>query len=323
MDHLDSFIDMLKAERGLSENTALSYRSDLKDFLEHNSNVTKTTKEGIKKYLQSLYKKGISASSLSRKISSLKQFFGFLQIENIIKENPALLIEHPKHSKKIPKYLIEPEVDLLLKNAKKDKTPAGLKFYCMLELLYATGLRVSELVSLPISTVQKKYNKNGFYKIDDFLIVTGKGKKERLAPVNKSAKSVLKEYLNIREALLGKNKSNWLFTTKVSFPKTKKFSGKIKIKKDSHTSRQQFALLLKNLATKSGIDSEKVSPHIIRHSFATHLLNRGADLRILQELLGHSDISTTQIYTHVLDSKLKKIVNQLHPLAKRSGSEEG
>jgi len=230
-----------------------------------------------------------------------------------------LLIEHPKYSKKIPKYLTEREVETLLKNAKKDKSPNGIRFYCMLELLYATGLRVSELVSLKISAVQKKYRKDGFYNIDDFLIIKGKGNKERLVIMNKTAKSILKDYLDLRAGLLGEETSKWLFTTKIKFPLTKAYkTKKLKPRKDGHLSRQIFALALKNIAGKSGINIDKVSPHIIRHSFASHLLNNGADLRVLQELLGHSDISTTQIYTHILDSKLKNIVNNLHPLAERN-----
>jgi len=316
MEYLTQFLDMVKAERGLAKNTLISYKNDLEYFIENTKNPTRISTIDIKNHLRQLYSDGISANSLSRKISSIKQFFNFLQLEEIIKDNPALLIEHPKHSGKIPKYLTESEVELLLKNAKKNKSPSGIRFYCMLELLYATGLRVSELVSLPVSVIQKKYKKDGLYTIDDFLIVRGKGNKERLVVINKTAKSILKNYLDLRKRLLNGEISKWLFTTKVKFPITRNDDKKLKIRKDNHLSRQIFALALKSVAMKSEIDEEKVSPHIIRHSFATHLLNNGADLRVLQELLGHSDISTTQIYTHILDSKLKNIVNTLHPLAK-------
>jgi integrase/recombinase XerD len=319
MEYLNKFLDMIKAERGLAKNTLISYKNDLEYFIKNTKNPIKITALDIKNHLRQLYSDGISENSLSRKISSIKQFFNFLQLEEIIKENPALLIEHPKHSKKIPKYLTEKEVDTLLKNAKRNKTPSGIRFYCMLELLYATGLRVSELVSIPISAIQKKYKKDGFFNIDNFLIIKGKGNKERLVVINKTAKNILKDYLDLRTSLLGEKHSKWLFTIMVKFPTKKNYPDKLKYKKDNHISRQVFALILKELALKSNIDEEKVSPHIIRHSFATHLLNNGADLRVLQELLGHSDISTTQIYTHILDSKLKNIVNTLHPLAKKSG----
>ena len=270
----------------------------------------------LKKYIEYLYNKGSSVSTLSRNISSLKQFFIFLQLENVIENNPAELLELPKKQEKLPVFLSEEEVDLLLDKAKEDSSNYGIQFYCMLELLYATGMRVSELVELKISDIQKKYRKDGLYTIDDYLIIKGKGSKERLVPINNRAKEILIKYLNLRERLLQNKHSEWLWTTLVNFSKTKKDT-KIKYKtKDNHITRQIFALNLKELAINCGIDIDKISPHIIRHSFATHLLNRGADLRILQELLGHSDISTTQIYTHIVDDKLKNIVNSLHPLAK-------
>ncbi len=185
----------------------------------------------------------------------------------------------------------------------------------MLELLYATGLRISELVEMKISDIQKKYRNDGLYTIDDFLIINGKGNKERLIPINKTAKDALIKYINLRESLLNGKKSEWLWTTMATFSKDKKDT-KVIFKKDNHIARQIFALNLKQLAIESNINPEKVHPHILRHSFASHILQRGADLRVVQELLGHSDISTTQIYTHIADEKLKKIVNELHPLAK-------
>jgi integrase/recombinase XerD len=318
MEYLDKFLSMIKAERGLAENTSISYKNDLEYFIKNNRNPLDVTTSDIQDYLKQLYEEGISVSSLSRKISSIKQFFNFLQIEGIIKDNPALLIEHPKHSQTIPKYLNEEEVKSLLRAAKRDRSPNGIRFYCMLELLYATGLRVSELVSLKISAIQKKYTKNRLYNIDDFLVITGKGNKERLALINKTARDVLKDYLDLRTKLLNGEISQWLFTTMVKFPVTETFKKTPKVKKDAHLSRQIFALMLKEVASKCGINPDRISPHVIRHSFATHLLNNGADLRVLQELLGHSDIATTQIYTHILDSKLKNIVNTLHPLAKKN-----
>ena len=316
--NIDNFINNLIVEKGYSNNTAMSYKNDLNNFFNFikKDNIDKIVFMDLKKYIEFLYNKGSSVSTLSRNISSLKQFFIFLQLENVIENNPAELLELPKKQEKLPVFLSEEEVDLLLDKAREDSSNYGIQFYCMLELLYATGMRVSELVELKISDIQKKYRKDGLYTIDDYLIIKGKGSKERLVPINNKTKEILIKYLNLRERLLQNKHSEWLWTTLVNFSKIKKDT-KIKYKtKDNHITRQIFALNLKELAINCGIDIDKISPHIIRHSFATHLLNRGADLRILQELLGHSDISTTQIYTHIVDDKLKNIVNSLHPLAK-------
>ena len=316
--NIDNFINNLIVEKGYSNNTAMSYKNDLHNCFNFikKDNIDKIVFMDLKKYIEFLYNKGSSVSTLSRNISSLKQFFIFLQLENVIENNPAELLELPKKQEKLPVFLSEEEVVLLLDKAREDSSNYGIQFYCMLELLYATGMRVSELVELKISDIQKKYRKDGLYTIDDYLIIKGKGNKERLVPINNKTKEILIKYLNLRERLLQNKHSEWLWTTLVNFSKIKKDT-KIKYKiKDNHITRQIFALNLKELAINCGIDIDKISPHIIRHSFATHLLNRGADLRILQELLGHSDISTTQIYTHIVDDKLKNIVNSLHPLAK-------
>ena len=317
-NYINNFLNNLIAEKGYSINTIESYKNDLNNFFEFikKDNINNITLNDLKKYIENLYKQDFSISTLSRNISTLRQFFIFLQLENIITENPAELLELPKKQEKLPTFLTEEEVDKLLSKAKEDTSNYGIQFYCMLELLYATGMRVSELVKLKISDIQKKYRKDGLYTIDDFLIIKGKGNKERLVPINQQAKNILIKYLNLRDNLLQNQHSQWLWTTLVNFSKNKKDT-KIKYKqKDNHITRQIFALNLKELAIECNIDINKISPHIIRHSFATHLLNRGADLRILQELLGHSDISTTQIYTHIVDDKLKNIVNNLHPLAK-------
>jgi integrase/recombinase XerD len=314
-EHLQSFLNNLLVERGAAKNTILSYKNDLTNFFNFVKD-EKITHELLKKYVVSLYEKGFSKASLSRNISALRQFFIFLRLENIIDNNPAELLELPKKQEKLPKYLTEDDVKKLLDFAKKDATDYGLQFYTMLELLYATGLRITELVELKISSLQKIYKKDGTYQLDDFFIIKGKGDKERLVPINKYAKDALMKYLILRENLLQDKKSEWLWTTMVKFSK-KKREKKIVYKKDNHITRQIFALWLKNLAIKINIDYKKVFPHALRHSFATHLLHRGADLRVLQELLGHSDIATTQIYTHIADEKLKNIINNLHPLAKK------
>lgn len=315
--YIENFLNNLLAEKGSAKNTIISYKKDLEelfDFLK-DIKIEEITTKDLKKYLEFLYKNGVATSTMARHISAIKQFFNFLQLENIITENPASLLDHPKIQAHIPEILTEKEIEKLLDTAKKDKSNYGIQLYTMLELLYATGLRISELVEMKISDIQKKYRNDGLYTIDDFLIINGKGNKERLIPINKTAKDALIKYINLRESLLNGKKSEWLWTTMATFSKDKKDT-KVVFKKDNHIARQIFALNLKQLAIESNINPEKVHPHILRHSFASHILQRGADLRVVQELLGHSDISTTQIYTHIADEKLKKIVNELHPLAK-------
>lgn len=315
--YIENFLNNLLAEKGSAKNTIISYKKDLEelfDFLK-DIKIEEITTKDLKKYLEFLYKNGVATSTMARHISAIKQFFNFLQLENIITENPASLLDHPKIQAHIPEILTEKEIEKLLDTAKKDKSNYGIQLYTMLELLYATGLRISELVEMKISDIQKKYRNDGLYTIDDFLIINGKGNKERLIPINKTAKDALIKYINLRESLLNGKKSEWLWTTMATFSKDKKDT-KVIFKKDNHIARQIFALNLKQLAIESNINPEKVHPHILRHSFASHILQRGADLRVVQELLGHSDISTTQIYTHIADEKLKKIVNELHPLAK-------
>ena len=318
--YLENFLNSLMAEKGYSKNTINSYKNDLIKFLafvdEENKNIINITADAIRKYLETLYMNGTSTATISRNISAIRQFFIFLQIEGVITSNPTETIEMPKKQEKIPNCLDENTLKTLLESAKKDTSNYGVQFYTMLELLYATGLRVSELVELKISDVQKKYRKDGLYTIDDFLIIKGKGNKERFVPINRSAKEALVKYINLRSQLLKDNKSEWLWTTAVKFSKTKKDTKVLYKSKDNHISRQIFALNLKNLAIENNIDPEKVFPHNIRHSFATHLLNHGADLRVLQELLGHSDISTTQRYNNLANEKIKEVVNKLHPVAK-------
>lgn len=319
--YIENFLNNLLAEKGSAKNTIISYKKDLEelfDFLK-DIKIEEITTKDLKKYLEFLYKNGVATSTMARHISAIKQFFNFLQLENIITENPASLLDHPKIQANIPEILTEKEIEKLLDTAKKDKSNYGIQLYTMLELLYATGLRISELVEMKISDIQKKYRNDGLYTIDDFLIINGKGNKERLIPINKTAKDALIKYINLRESLLNGKKSEWLWTTMATFSKDKKDT-KVVFKKDNHIARQIFALNLKQLAIESNINPEKVHPHILRHSFASHILQRGADLRVVQELLGHSDISTTQIYTHIADEKLKKIVNELHPLVKDKDS---
>jgi len=277
--HLESFLEMMSVERGSSLNTLQSYRRDLEAFMESVKNSVETcTRDELVKYTQSLGKKGFSPKSRARKLSSLNQFFKYLYLEKIRPDNPCSNIDAPKMEKSLPKFLSEREVDKLLTATDKDP-----RLKAMLEVLYATGLRVSELVSLKKSSIRKEGS-------DHYLIVKGKGSKERMVPLGKLAMKALENY---------KPDSQWLFP-----------SGK------SHITRQRFGQLLKELAVTAGIDPKKLSPHVLRHSFASHLLSNGADLRLVQELLGHTQIATTQIYTHIQSTKLHKLVEEHHPLAK-------
>jgi integrase/recombinase XerD len=314
---IKAFSDILVSENGLSKNTVYSYQNDLKlllKFLSHkNYNIKDTTGDILRLYLDEIHSQGIKASSLNRKVSTFKSFFKFLEMEGINKDNPTKDIDYARNSPKLPKYLTEKEVFLLLDGVLNDNSHFGIRLSCMMEILYASGLRVSELVSLPISAVGKNFI-DGKIVFKNYLLVQGKGGKERIAPLNKSSLKILEKYLKVREDL-GHKDSKWLFCGKIRINKDGSAKFHSNHRADDHITRQRFHQMLKELAINVGIDEKKVSPHIIRHSFASHLLNQGVDLRVLQELLGHSDISTTQIYTHILDSKLKDLVFKHHPLA--------
>lgn len=304
--YINQFIEKIKVEDGLSKNTIDSYKKDLflfEEFLKKSSkNIDNIEQNDLSDYLNFLDKNNLKNSSVARKISCYRSFYKFLFDEKIIKNNPITNLESPKKNLTLPKALSEEDIYKLLNSAKNDKSLSGIKLFCMLQILYSCGLRVSELVELPINSIQIGENNS----IKNYLNVIGKGNKERIVGITKLCIEVIKEYLVIRNSNLEKP-SKWLFPGK-----------NIKNSlKDNHITRQAFHMNLKQLAIKSGINEEKVHPHTIRHSFASHLLNKGADLRILQELLGHSDISTTQIYTKILDNKLKDLVFKNHPLTKK------
>lgn len=319
--HILNFLEKIKAEDGLSKNTILSYSKDLElfgKFLDSKKVAIEDVNPDIlKDYLYELHQQNLRSASVSRKISALKSFYKFLESERTIKENPALYLQTPKADSKLPKFLSEKEVFKMLDYVNSDKSEFGIKLSCMLEILYASGLRVSELVSLPISAIYEEIDEMGKKTLRNYLIIKGKGNKERIAPLNKSAINKLMEYLHLREKL-GQKDSKWLFvgSVRASKSKNRQKSADIVVSSYSHLTRQRFNQMLKELAVKCSIDPSRVHPHVIRHSFATHLLNSGADLRILQELLGHANISTTEIYTHIMDSKLKDLVFKNHPLAK-------
>ncbi len=299
------FIEMMVAERGASANTVAAYQRDLNDFLgfltASGQSVRAVERSDIERFLVSLSHAGMSPLTAARKLSALRQLFQFLYSENLRSDNPTTTLETPRRAKRLPGTLDVAEVSALLEAARADSSPKGLRLLAMLELVYGAGLRVSELVSLKLSALQIR---DGAGQIDtEFLMVRGKGNKERLVPLHGKARSALTRYLVIRHSFIyDDNQSVWLFPYH---------------RAEGYVTRQQFGVMLKELAVVAGLDPEKLSPHTLRHSFASHLLEGGADLRVIQELLGHADISTTQIYTHVAGARLKKLVQESHPLARK------
>jgi integrase/recombinase XerD len=298
------FIDMLMAERGAAAHTVEAYTRDLSEFLAFLAAKGKEAKtasaEHLRGFLASLASRGLAPTSRARKLSAIRQFFRFLLAEGIRADDPCSAIDSPKLGRPLPKILSLAEVETLLKTASdaSEETTEGLarrralRLYALLETLYATGLRVSELISLP----------RGVLTADDrVLTVKGKGGRERLVPLNEAARKALAAHLAAvgEDEAKGKSASPWLFPS----------SG------GQHLTRQRLGQELKALALAAGIEPARVSPHVLRHAFASHLLERGADLRTVQQLLGHADISTTQIYTHVIEERLRRLVEQHHPLA--------
>ena len=308
---IDLFLDMLAAEQGAGNNTLEAYRRDLADlsgFLAAQGQTFVVAEtQVLRDYLADLDTRGFKSSSVARRLSAMRHLFRFLLNERVRGDDPAAILSGPKRGRGLPKVLSVADVDRLLTRAKvlteqAEASPQerfrALPLYCLLEVLYATGLRVSELVSLPLSAARSGAR---------MIVVRGKGNKERLVPLNDTSRRAMADYLAAMEALKApkqKNASNskWLFP---SFGES------------GHLTRQHFARDLKELAASAGLAPRLVSPHVLRHAFASHLLHNGADLRIVQTLLGHTDISTTQIYTHVVEERLKSLVRDLHPLAEK------
>ncbi len=301
--HAGLFLDMLAAERGASRNTLEAYRRDLEDYLafvaQGASGPAVAQAATVRAFMRSLEERGLKASSAARRLSAVRQFHKFLYAEGYAPADPTAAVTTPKRGRVLPKVLSVDDVDRLLRTAHElaGRTEAGpgerlraARMACLLELLYATGLRVSELMALPRSAARTR---------ERFLVVRGKGAKERLVPLTEAAREAARAYLALLEAQ-EKTPGPWLFPADSA---------------SGHLTRQAFARDLKAVAAAAGLRADKVSPHVLRHAFASHLLQNGADLRIVQELLGHADISTTQIYTHVLDERLKSMVRDLHPLA--------
>jgi len=299
---VELFLDMLAAERGAGKNTLDAYRNDLADLGAHlraaGATIAAATTDDLRGFLAALAERGFKASSLARRLSAVRQLYRFLYAEGKRSDDPAAVLEGPKRGRALPKVLSIAEVDALLAQARDDmedgeappaKRLRAARLLCLLEVVYATGLRVSELVALPASAAKRDQR---------MLVVRGKGGKERLVPLNQAAKRAMADYLKLRGE--DGHDSKWLFP---SFGET------------GHLTRQHFARELKTLGAACGIAPARLSPHVLRHAFASHLLHNGADLRVVQTLLGHADISTTQIYTHVLEERLKALVRDLHPLA--------
>lgn len=308
---INLFLDMLAAEQGAGPNTLDAYRRDLTDFSEFLARTgfgfAGAQTQSLRDYLADLDTRGFKSSSVARRLSAMRHLFRFLLNERIRGDDPAAILSGPKRGRGLPKVLSIADVDRMLTRAKElaqaseasaSQRLRAMRLYCLLEVLYATGLRVSELVALPRSAARNDSR---------MIVVRGKGDKERLVPLNDASRQAMADYLAATQALETDRKkkasgSKWLFP---SFGES------------GHLTRQHFARDLKELAATSGLAPRLVSPHVLRHAFASHLLHNGADLRIVQTLLGHTDISTTQIYTHVVEERLKSLVRDLHPLAEK------
>jgi integrase/recombinase XerD len=295
-------LDMMSAERGFALNSLAAYRRDLDHFAESLAKrgvaVERAERHDIRSYLAELDVRGLGRTTVARRLSAIRQFYKFLQAEGIISASPAAVIESPRSERSLPKTLAVAAVDRLLAVARADADALEGKakfraerLHCLLSILATTGLRISELIALPARAAAG----------DSVLIVRGKGGKERLAPLSPATQVALARYLpRLRD---GESQSKWLFPSRGS---------------SGHLTRQHVALDLKALAVKAGLDSSQVSPHVLRHAFASYLLEKGADLRAVQQMLGHADIATTQIYTHVQAERLRSVIERMHPLAKKS-----
>ena len=299
----NAFLDMLAAERGAAVNTLAAYRRDLRDYCgflagRHAAPLTADS-DLARAWLDELARRGLAPSSAARRLSSVRQFHKFLYAEGHRLDDPTSLLEAPRVGRPLPKILSVAEVDRLLAVAREgiddDRRPFGERLRaartaCLLEVLYATGMRVSELVALPKSAARKR---------DPLLMIRGKGGRERLVALSEPARASILTWRSLLESRSGAGAGPWLYPADST---------------SGHITRQAFARDLKTIAAAAGIATDRVSPHVLRHAFASHLLQNGADLRVVQELLGHADVSTTQIYTHVLDERMKAMVRDLHPL---------
>ena len=311
---VDAFLDMLTSERGAAMNTRQAYWRDLADVSlylrgEKNTDLDRATTDDLKAYIEHLtnkiHTKGenksqIAVRTVARRLSAMRQFYRYLVSENKRQDDPTSTIESPKQGRTLPKTLSEEEVAQLIKTAGQGGGADSVRLVCLLEMLYATGLRVSELVGLPMAAIGENM---------EFMMVEGKGGRERMIPLSEPAQQAIKSYLAVRPQFIGPE--NQALQEKAFFPSKTSESG--------HLTRQRFAQLLKDLARDAKIEEGRVSPHILRHAFATHLLSRGADLRSVQKMLGHADIATTQIYTHIVGEDAKETVEEKHPMSGKVG----
>jgi integrase/recombinase XerD len=296
---IEAFLEMMSAERGASDNTLQSYRRDLDDAAEQLPvGLAEASAADLRAYLSGIAARGFAASSQARKLSALRQFYKFLYSEGLRPDDPIGTLDSPRKDRSIPKIMSESDTGRLLDRAAEEAKAAipgarapALRLHALVELLYATGLRVSELVSLPVSVALRD---------ERFFVVRGKGNKERMVPLSEKARQAMRAWLDERKSDAALAENPWLFPAASD---------------SGYLPRQVFARDLKSLAARAGIAAAKISPHVLRHAFASHLLQNGADLRAVQQLLGHADISTTQIYTHVLEERLVRLVNEHHPLA--------
>ncbi len=302
--HIESFLEMMSAERGASENTLSAYSRDLQDWHDQltalKTDFLTVQTPQLEQVLSLWAQRGLAPSTAARKLSAIKQFYLFLQVDGVRTQNPAQILKGPKQGRPLPKILSESDIDLLFDKAGQDDTVKGLRLSCLLEILYAGGLRVSELVALKESAVGRK---------DGIMFIKGKGGRERVVPLTRTARQAIALWRQVRRETLPASLKDRERSMAYLFPSRGK---------TGHLSRERFAQMLKDLAGKAGLPRDTVSPHVLRHAFATHLLARGADLRSVQTLLGHADISTTQIYTHILDARLKALVQDVHPLSEQT-----
>ena len=289
---------MLAAERGAARLTIEAYRHDLGElsgFLAARGIAVEAAgTEDLRRYFASLAKSGLGPRTAARRLSAFRQFYRFLVLEEIRRDDPATALDAPRLGRALPKLLSESEAKNLIEEARKRTGPEGNRLLCLVELLYGAGLRVSELVGLPLASARRDPR---------FLVVRGKGDKERLVPLGVPARHALSAYLAERDHFLAEGEtSRWLFPSR---------------SREGHLTRRRCGQLLKKLAVNAGIDPARLSPHVLRHAFASHLVDHGADLRSVQEMLGHADIATTQIYTHVRGERLQRLVAEHHPLARK------
>ena len=296
--HLEAFLEMLAAERGAARLTLTAYQNDLSDLAKfvaaRGVMLEAADPTALHSYLTSATTARLAPRTLARRISAMRQFYKFLLIEGVRQDDPTAELDTPRLGRPLPRILSETEVNSLIAAARIWPGEEGVRLRCVLELLYATGLRISELVTLPVAAARRDPR---------FLLVSGKGGKERIVPLSEPGRLALGAYLECREDFLPDSRpSRWLFPSR----------GRAR-----HLTRQRCGQLLKELAIAAGLDPGRLSPHVLRHAFASHLLEHGADLRSVQQMLGHADIATTQIYTHVLTDRLRKLVETAHPLARR------